>query len=207
MSRTATITRTTKETDIAMTLSLDGSGKSKISTGIGFFDHMLDGFTRHGLFDMKLSVKGDLYVDSHHTIEDTGIVLGNAIREAVGDKKGIKRYGHFILPMDECLVVCAVDLCGRPYLSFDDVFTVPKCGDMDTEMVREFFYAVSYAAAMNLHIKVLTPGNNHHLRKHWTWRLEWIAALQMCFRRKEVYNAEENCGTYVSEKRESSDRL
>ena len=147
MSRTATITRTTKETDIAMTLSLDGSGKSKISTGIGFFDHMLDGFTRHGLFDMKLSVKGDLY----------------AIREAVGDKKGIKRYGHFILPMDECLVVCAVDLCGRPYLSFDDVFTVPKCGDMDTEMVREFFYAVSYAAAMNLHIKVLTPGNNHHM--------------------------------------------
>ena len=146
-----------------MTLSLDGSGKSKISTGIGFFDHMLDGFTRHGLFDMKLSVKGDLYVDSHHTIEDTGIVLGNAIREAVGDKKGIKRYGHFILPMDECLVVCAVDLCGRPYLSFDDVFTVPKCGDMDTEMVREFFYAVSYAAAMNLHIKVLTPGNNHHM--------------------------------------------
>ena len=143
MSRTATITRTTKETDIAMTLSLDGSGKSKISTGIGFFDHMLDGFTRHGLFDMKLSVKGDLYVDSHHTIEDTGIVLGNAIREAVGDKKGIKRYGHFILPMD--------------------VFTVPKCGDMDTEMVREFFYAVSYAAAMNLHIKVLTPGNNHHM--------------------------------------------
>ena len=102
MSRTATITRTTKETDIAMTLSLDGSGKSEISTGIGFFDHMLDGFTRHGLFDMKLSVKGDLYVDSHHTIEDTGIVLGNAIREAVGDKKGIKRYGHFI-PLTMCL--------------------------------------------------------------------------------------------------------
>ena len=115
MSRTATITRTTKETDIAMTLSLDGSGKSKISTGIGFFDHMLDGFTRHGLFDMKLSVKGDLYVDSHHTIEDTGIVLGNAIREAVGDKKGIKRYGHFILPMDECLVVCAICAEDRIY--------------------------------------------------------------------------------------------
>lgn len=164
MSRTATITRTTKETDIAMTLSLDGSGKSKISTG--HWDFLIICWTdlsRHGLFDMKLSVKGDLYVDSHHTIEDTGVVLGNAIREAVGDKKGIKRYGHFILPMDECLVVCAVDLCGRPYLSFDDVFTVPKCGDMDTEMVREFFYAVSYAAAMNLHIKVLTPGNNHHM--------------------------------------------
>lgn len=163
MTRNVLVQRNTKETKITMSLNLDGTGKASLNTGIGFFDHMLDGFTRHGLFDMKLSVKGDLYVDSHHTIEDTGIVLGNAIREAVGDKKGIKRYGHFILPMDECLVVCAVDLCGRPYLSFDDVFTVPKCGDMDTEMVREFFYAVSYAAAMNLHIKVLTPGNNHHM--------------------------------------------
>ena len=163
MAREALIERNTKETQIRLQLNIDGTGSSDIDTGIGFFDHMLDGFTRHGLFDMKLSVKGDLYVDSHHTIEDTGIVLGNAIREAVGDKKGIKRYGHFILPMDECLVVCAVDLCGRPYLSFDDVFTVPKCGDMDTEMVREFFYAVSYAAAMNLHIKVLTGTNSHHI--------------------------------------------
>lgn len=163
MARVAEISRKTKETDISLTLSLDGSGASDIATGIGFFDHMLDGFTRHGLFDMKLSVKGDLEVDSHHTIEDTGIVLGNAIREAVGDKKGIRRYGHAILPMDECLVLCAVDLGGRPYLSYDEAFTVEKCGDMDTEMVKEFFYAVSYAAAMNLHIKVLTPGNNHHM--------------------------------------------
>lgn len=163
MERVAGICRKTKETDISMRFSLDGTGKSDISTGIGFFDHMLEGFTRHGLFDMELAVKGDLQVDSHHTIEDTGIVLGNAIREAVGDKKGIRRYGHVILPMDECLVLCAVDLCGRPYLAWEDVFTVPKCGDMDTEMVREFFYAVSYGAMMNLHIKVLTPGNNHHM--------------------------------------------
>ena len=163
MSRTATITRTTKETDIAMTLSLDGSGKSKISTGIGFFDHMLDGFTRHGLFDMKLSVKGDLYVDSHHTIEDTGIVLGHAIAEALGDKAGMKRYGYFILPMDETLALGAVDLSGRPYLNFQAEFTVPSLGTMDTEMVREFFYAVSYSAAMNLHLKILDAGNNHHM--------------------------------------------
>ncbi|MDY2819731.1 MAG: imidazoleglycerol-phosphate dehydratase HisB [Hominisplanchenecus sp.] len=163
MARIADIGRKTRETDISMKLSLDGTGKANICTGIGFFDHMMEGFARHGLFDLELSVKGDLQVDSHHTIEDTGIVLGNAIRKALGDKKGIRRYGHFILPMDECLVLCAVDLCGRPYLAFEDAFTVPKCGDMDTEMVREFFYAVSYGAMMNLHIKVLTPGNNHHM--------------------------------------------
>lgn len=163
MARIADIGRKTRETDISMKLSLDGTGKANICTGIGFFDHMMEGFARHGLFDLELSVKGDLQVDSHHTIEDTGIVLGNAIREALGDKKGIRRYGHFILPMDECLVLCAVDLCGRPYLAYEDAFTVPKCGDMDTEMVREFFYAVSYGAMMNLHIKVLTPGNNHHM--------------------------------------------
>ena len=163
MARIADIGRKTRETDISMKLSLDGTGKANICTGIGFFDHMMEGFARHGLFDLELSVKGDLQVDSHHTIEDTGIVLGNAIREALGDKKGIRRYGHFILPMDECLVLCAVDLCGRPYLAFEDAFTVPKCGDMDTEMVREFFYAVSYGAMLTLHIKVLTPGNNHHM--------------------------------------------
>lgn len=163
MARTAQLTRNTKETKISLQLNLDGSGSSHIATGIGFFDHMLEGFSRHGFFDLDLAVEGDLQVDTHHTIEDTGIVLGSAIREAVGDKKGIKRYGSFILPMDEVLVLCAVDLCGRPFFSFDDPFTVPKCGDMDTEMVREFFYAVSYSAAMNLHIKTLTPGNNHHM--------------------------------------------
>ena len=163
MTREATIERLTKETEIRLRLNLDGSGKGEIATGIGFFDHMLDGFSRHGLFDLSLNVKGDLEVDDHHTIEDTGIVLGTAIREAVGDKKGIRRYGSCILPMDESLVLCAVDLSGRPYFSFDGAFTREKIGDMATEMVREFFYAVSYTAAMNLHIKVLTPGNNHHM--------------------------------------------
>lgn len=162
-TREATIERNTKETEIRLRLNLDGSGKGEIDTGIGFFDHMLDGFSRHGLFDLFLNVKGDLEVDDHHTIEDTGIVLGTAIREAVGDKKGIRRYGSCILPMDESLVLCAVDLSGRPYFSFDGAFTREKIGDMATEMVREFFYAVSYTAAMNLHIKVLTPGNNHHM--------------------------------------------
>ena len=163
MTREATIERNTKETEIRLRLNLDGSGKGEIDTGIGFFDHMLDGFSRHGLFDLLLNVKGDLEVDDHHTIEDTGIVLGTAIREAVGDKKGIRRYGSCILPMDESLVLCAVDLSGRPYFSFDGAFTREKIGDMATEMVREFFYAVSYTAAINLHIKVLTPGNNHHM--------------------------------------------
>lgn len=163
MTRIKTIERNTRETQITLTLDLDGTGKSDIHTGIGFFDHMLDGFTRHGLFDLKVQATGDLDVDCHHTIEDTGIVLGTAIREAVGDKKGIRRYGDIILPMDETLVLCAIDLGGRPYLSFDGSFTADRMGDMDTEMVKEFFYAVSYAAAMNLHIKVLTPGNNHHM--------------------------------------------
>ena len=163
MNRTATLTRKTKETDILLELDLDGSGKSHIKTGIGFFDHMLEGFVRHGFFDMTLEVHGDLHVDGHHTVEDTGIVLGTAIRQALGDKKGIRRYGSAILPMDECLVLCAVDLSGRPYLSMEAEFTVPKCGDLDTELVREFFYAVSYSVGMNLHIKILTPGNNHHM--------------------------------------------
>lgn len=161
--RTATVTRTTKETDIAVTLNLDGTGVSSIDTGIGFFDHMLDGFTRHGLFDLTCTCRGDLAVDSHHTIEDVGIVLGTAIREAVGDKAGIRRYGSFALPMDETLILCAVDLSGRPYFSSDVTFSVPKIGEMDTEMVREFFYAVSYAAGMNLHFHMITGGNNHHI--------------------------------------------
>lgn len=163
MTRIKTIERNTRETQISLTLDLDGTGKSDIHTGIGFFDHMLDGFTRHGLFDLQVQVTGDLDVDCHHTIEDTGIVLGTAIREAVGDKKGIRRYGDMILPMDETLVLCTIDLGGRPYLSYDAAFTSDRMGDMDTEMVKEFFYAVSYAAAMNLHMKVLTPGNNHHM--------------------------------------------
>lgn len=162
-ARTAEITRATAETDIRLTLTLDGTGRADIHTGIGFFDHMLDGFSRHGLFDLTVHAEGDLQVDSHHTIEDTGIVLGQAIGAAVGDKKGICRFGSAILPMDETLVLCAVDLSGRPYLQMDTQFTVDRLGDMDTEMVREFFYAISYAAGMNLHFKMLTPGNNHHM--------------------------------------------
>lgn len=161
--RTATVKRTTKETDISVTLCLDGSGKAETATGIGFFDHMLDGFSRHGFFDLQCSVKGDLQVDGHHTVEDTGIVLGQSIAEAVGDKKGIRRYGSCILPMDDALILCAVDLCGRPYLGFDYSFSAEKAGELDTELVREFFYAVSYSAGMNLHIKVLDGHNTHHI--------------------------------------------
>lgn len=163
MNRVSCIERNTKETQIQMNFAIDGTGTADIDTGIGFFDHMLNGFTRHGLFDMKLKVTGDLEVDSHHTIEDTGIVLGTAIREAVGDKKGISRYGYALLPMDETLVLCAIDLSGRPYLVFDAQFTADRCGGMDTEMAKEFFYAVSYAGAMNLHIKVMYGSNNHHI--------------------------------------------
>ena len=155
--------RKTKETDINLTINLDGQGRNKIDTGIPFFDHMLDGFARHGLFDLELQVNGDIEVDSHHTIEDVGIVLGQAIADALGGKAGIKRYGYFVLPMDETLALCAVDLSGRPYLKYSGDFTVPRLGTMDTEMVREFFYAVSYSAAMNLHVKILEAGNNHHM--------------------------------------------
>ena len=161
--RRADFVRKTKETDIALSFSIEGTGETSLNTGIGFFDHMLDGFARHGLFDLKVNVVGDLAVDCHHTIEDTGIVLGNAIKKAVGDKKGIKRYGSCMLPMDETLVLCAVDLSGRPYLAFDAEFTTDRVGYFDTEMVREFFYAISYTAGMNLHIKVLSGTNNHHM--------------------------------------------
>lgn len=155
--------RKTKETDISVRLNLDGNGKTKIRTGIGFFDHMLEGFARHGLFDLEVQVEGDLNVDTHHTIEDTGIVLGRAIAEAVGDKKGIRRFGFFLLPMDETLSLAAIDLSGRPFLKYQAEFTVEKIGEMDTEMIREFFYAVSYSAMMNLHLKIVDEGNNHHM--------------------------------------------
>lgn len=163
MSREVYKARKTKETDIELTLNLDGEGKAEINTGIGFFDHMLEGFARHGFFDLKLTCKGDLQVDAHHTIEDVGIVLGAAIKEAVGEKKGIKRFGSFVLPMDETLVLCGIDLSGRPYLGLDLPFTCEMIGQMPTEMVREFFYAVSYSAAMNLHIRLIDGSNNHHI--------------------------------------------
>ena len=162
MARSTTVERKTKETDISVILNIDGLGKSEIDTGIGFFDHMLEGFSKHGFFDLKCKVKGDLEVDGHHTVEDTGIVLGTAIKQALGDKAGIKRYGSFLLPMDETLVLCAIDLCGRPYFSFDCAFETERVGTLDTQLVREFFYAVSYSAAMNLHIKVLSGINDHH---------------------------------------------
>lgn len=161
--RIANIQRKTKETDISARLNIDGTGSPTINTGIGFFNHMLEGFAKHGFFDLNLNCEGDLAVDCHHTIEDCGIVLGNAVKEAIGDKKGIKRFGSCILPMDETLVLCAIDLSGRPYLVFDGEFTTDRVGYMDTEMVKEFFYAISYSAEMNLHIKVLNSGNNHHM--------------------------------------------
>ncbi len=161
--RSAKVERNTKETQIVCELNLDGTGTAKVDTGIGFLDHMLNSFARHGFFNLNLSVKGDLYVDCHHTIEDPGIVLGQAIREALGEKEGIARYGSSLLPMDETLVLCAVDLSGRPYLNFDITFTSDRVGYYDTEMVREFFYAISYTAGMNLHLKQMAGTNNHHL--------------------------------------------
>ena len=162
MSRRAEVLRTTKETDIRVALELDGSGKSEINTGIGFFDHMLEAFSRHGLFDLTVQVTGDLRVDDHHTIEDTGLALGQAIREAAGDKAGIQRFGSRILPMDDALVLCALDLGGRPWFSLDGGFRAEKCGEMGTQMVAEFFYSVAVQAAMNLHMKILDGQNDHH---------------------------------------------
>ena len=163
MNRTASVERKTFETDIAVSIDLDGKGTSEIDTGIGFFDHMLQGFAKHGFFDLTCRVKGDLQVDGHHTVEDAGIVLGQAIAQAVGDKKGIRRFGYFILPMDDALALCAVDLCGRPYLNFECSFPVERVGELETELVREFFYALSYSAGMNLHIKMLSGINAHHM--------------------------------------------
>ncbi|WP_207717320.1 imidazoleglycerol-phosphate dehydratase HisB [Anaerosporobacter faecicola] len=163
INRTSKINRKTKETDIQLVLDIDGSGITNIDTGIGFFDHMLNSFSRHGFMDLDLQVKGDLYVDGHHTVEDTGIVLGQAIKEAIGEKKGIKRYGSVILPMDETLMLCSLDLSGRPYFVYNLDLTTDRVGYLDTELVKEFFYAVSYSAGMNLHIKQLDGSNNHHI--------------------------------------------
>ena len=163
MERTANINRRTKETDIKLVLGIDGSGVSSVHSGIGFFDHMLSGFSKHGFFDLDLQVQGDLEVDGHHTVEDTGIVLGTAIREAVGDKTGIRRYGSCILPMDDALCLCAIDLCGRPYFAYDCTFPVERVGELDTELVQEIFYAICYSAGMNLHIKMLDGCNAHHM--------------------------------------------
>ena len=161
--RVAEVKRKTAETDITLTLNLDGEGKSEINSGNGFMDHMLTLFAKHARFDIILNCKGDCYVDYHHTAEDIGICLGKAIKEALGEKKGIVRYGSMILPMDESLVMCAIDLSGRPYLVFDGEFNVERVGYFDTEMVKEFFYAISYSAGMNLHIKEMYGSNAHHI--------------------------------------------
>lgn len=162
-ARVAQVSRKTGETDITVKINLDGKGQCKIDTGIGFFDHMLNNFGRHGLFDLEVTARGDLVVDCHHTIEDVGIVLGEAIKQALGDKKSITRYGSCLLPMDESLVMCALDLSGRPYLVYDLTFTVERVGYMDTEMCKEFFYALSYSTGMNLHLKQISGSNNHHI--------------------------------------------
>lgn len=163
MARSSEMTRKTKETDITLSLMLEGEGKGSINTGIGFFDHMLESFSRHGFFDLEVEAKGDLHVDCHHTIEDTGIVLGMAVRQALGEKKAVRRYGSVMLPMDETLVLCALDLSGRPYFVYYVPFQGERIGEFDTQMVKEFFYAVSYSCGMNLHIKKLYGENDHHI--------------------------------------------
>ena len=163
MARVSNVNRETKETKITCTLNLDGTGDYSVETGIGFFNHMLSGFAKHGFFDLALRAEGDLDVDAHHTVEDVGIVLGQSIKEALGDKKGIRRYGYFILPMDETLMLCSLDLSGRPYFCYDVTTSVDRVGEMDTELAKEFFYAVSYSAGMNLHIRMLAGDNNHHI--------------------------------------------
>jgi imidazoleglycerol-phosphate dehydratase len=163
MSRKAEVKRVTKETDISVSIDLDGAGNANLSTGVGFFDHMLNHVARHGFFDIDLKAVGDLEVDCHHTVEDVGIALGSAISKALGAKEGIARYGHDTVPMEETLVSCSLDISGRPFLAFDWQFTVPKIGDMDTEMIEEFFRAVCLHAGLNLHIRVLAGKNNHHV--------------------------------------------
>ncbi|MEO1305436.1 MAG: imidazoleglycerol-phosphate dehydratase HisB [Pseudomonadota bacterium] len=161
--RTATVSRKTKETDITVTVNLDGTGKTDISTGIGFFDHMLDALGRHSFIDLTVDTKGDLHIDGHHTVEDTGIVIGQAIKKALGDFAGITRYGHAYLPMDETLSRAAVDLCKRPYFIWKVEFRRDKIGDMDTELFKEFFQALAGNGGMCLHIENLYGDNNHHI--------------------------------------------
>ena len=163
MARTATLTRTTSETDIALTLDLDGTGTSDIATGIGFLDHMLTALSRHALFDLTVRAKGDLHIDFHHTTEDVGIVLGAALAQALGDKRGIRRFGHALVPMDEALAEAAVDISGRPLLVWDVAFVQPKIGEMDTELFEEFFRALATNAAVTLHVTRRAGHNAHHV--------------------------------------------
>ena len=163
MARTATITRTTTETDITLTLDLDGSGRAEIATGIGFLDHMLTALARHGLFDLTVHAKGDLHIDFHHTTEDVGIVLGRAIAQALGDKRGIARFGSALIPMDEALAEAAIDISGRPFLAWSVAFRQPKIGEMDTELFEEFFRALAFNALITLHVTQKAGTNAHHV--------------------------------------------
>ena len=163
MPRIATLTRATSETNIELALGLDGSGRAEIATGVGFFDHMLTSFARHGLFDLALRATGDLHIDCHHTVEDVGIVLGGALAEAVGEKRGIRRFGHAVVPMDETLAEAAIDLSGRPYFAWSVEFRHSKVGDMDTELFEEFFRAFAMNGLCNLHVIGRAGGNAHHM--------------------------------------------
>ena len=161
--RDATVTRTTSETAISVSISLDGTGSAKISTGVGFFDHMLDQLAKHSLIDMTITAKGDLHIDDHHTVEDVGIALGQALSKALGDKKGIRRYGHFALAMDDAQIACALDLSARPYLICTLDFPTPKIGSFDSELVREFFQALATHGGITLHIDKKQGFNSHHI--------------------------------------------
>jgi imidazoleglycerol-phosphate dehydratase len=163
MPRTASLTRKTSETDITLTLSLDGTGQADVATGIGFLDHMLTAFARHALFDLSVQAKGDLHIDFHHTTEDVGIVLGQALATALGDKRGIRRFGQALVPMDEALAEVAVDLSGRPFLAWDVAFEQPKIGEMDTELFEEFFRALAMNGLLTLHVQRRAGRNAHHV--------------------------------------------
>jgi imidazoleglycerol-phosphate dehydratase len=163
MARTTSLTRKTSETDITLTLALDGSGRAAVATGIGFLDHMLTAFARHGLFDLDVKAKGDLHIDFHHTTEDVGIVLGQALATALGDKRGIRRFGQALVPMDEALAEVAVDLSGRPFMAWDVAFEQPKIGEMDTELFEEFFRALAMNGLLTLHVQRRTGRNAHHV--------------------------------------------
>lgn len=180
--RTAEISRKTGETDIYCKINLDGKGESVIDTGVGFFDHMLTAFSKHGIIDLELKCKGDLIVDCHHTVEDCGIVLGECIKEALSDKKGINRYGDAIVPLDEALILTAIDLSGRAYFSFDAKFNTERVGYFDTEMTKEFFYALCDNSKMNLHIKEISGENSHHIIE------AMFKSFAVAFRKAIAYN-------------------
>jgi imidazoleglycerol-phosphate dehydratase len=163
VARQASLARATSETDIRLTLDLDGSGVAQIATGVGFFDHMLTALARHGLLDLAVAAKGDLYIDDHHTVEDVGIVLGQALRQALGDKRGIRRFGQCLLPMDEALAEAAIDISGRPFLAWSVPFQRPKIGSFDTELVEEFFRAFAFNAGITLHVTLKAGSNAHHV--------------------------------------------